>query len=73
MKKKSTPKKPRSALTPEDRAEIVGVLNKSRSVAHNVLECGSALAIDLHELDDQATRLGRRLGFKQENWYSDFE
>ena len=72
MSKKAT-KKSNSTLTPQDRADIIKVLNKSRSLVGDVLECGSAMANDCHEVDNLVRKLGGQLGFKQENWYSDFK
>lgn len=71
--KKSTPKKTRSALTPEDRALVIAFINKSRNCVGTVLECGSDWASTLHEIDDMGRHLGKQLGLKQENLYSDFK
>ena len=66
-------KKEKSKLTSEDRALIVAYINKSRSCVSTVLECGSAWASTLHEVESMSRELGKQLGFKQEHWYSDFE
>ena len=63
----------KSSLTPEDKALVLAFINKSRNCVSTVLECGSDWASTLHEVDDMGRNLGQQLGFKQENWYSDFE
>ena len=71
--KKKTAKKLKSNLTPEDRAAIVKVINKTRALVGTVLECGGAMTHDCHEVTDLARELGDQLGFERENWYSDFK
>jgi len=71
--KKKTAKKLKSNLTPEDRAAIVKVINKTRDLVGTVLECGGAMTHDCHEVTDLARELGDQLGFERENWYSDFK
>ena len=73
MSKKVTKKKVKSTLTAEDRAAIIKVINKTRDLVGTVLECGGAMTHDCHEVTDLARELGNQLGFKRENWYSDFE
>ena len=73
MSKKVTKKKVKSTLTAEDRAAIIKVINKTRDLVGTVLECGGAMTHDCHEVIDLARELGDQLGFKRENWYSDFE
>ena len=73
MSKKVTKKKVKSTLTAEDRAAIIKVINKTRDLVGTVLECGGAMTHDCHEVTDLARELGDQLGFKRENWYSDFE
>ena len=52
--------------------EMLEFINKSRSMASTVLECGSDWASTCHEVQDKAADIGRKLGFKQENYYSQF-
>jgi hypothetical protein len=73
MSKKVAKKKVKSTLTAEDRAAIIKVINKTRDLVGTVLECGGAMTHDCHEVTDLARELGDQLGFKRENWYSDFE
>ena len=73
MSKKVTKKKAKSTLTAEDRAALVKALNESRDLAHIVLECGSAMSNDCHEVERLTREAGLKLGLKQVNWYCDFE
>ena len=71
--KKTPAKKPKTKLTAEDRAAIIKVINETRNLVGTVLECGGAMTHDCHEVTDLARKLGEQLGFKQDNWYSDFK
>jgi len=73
MSKKVKKKAAKSSLTADDRAALVKAINESRSLASMVLECGSAMANDCHEVEQLTRELARKLGLKQENWYSDFK
>jgi|TARA_R100000049_G_C1913404_1_gene60224 hypothetical protein len=57
----------------EEDLKLIAILNKAKEVCHTVLECGSAFASDVHELDNMVHRFGTDKGYKKENWYSDFE
>ena len=71
--KKKTAKKPKTKLTAEDRAAIIKVINETRNLVGTVLECGGAMTHDCHEVTYLARKLGEQLGFKRDNWYSDFK
>jgi len=73
MSKKVKKKAPKSSLTADDRAALVKAINESRALASCVLECGSAMANDCHEVEHLTGEIARKLGLKQENWYSNFE
>ena len=73
MSKKVKKKAPKSSLTAEDRAALVKAINESRSLASMVLECGSAMANDCHEVEQLTRELATKLGLKQESWYCDFK
>ena len=47
-------------------------INKSRGMASTVLECGSDWASTCHEVESLGRDVGEKLGFKQENYYSQF-
>ena len=73
MSKKVKKKAPKSTLTADDRAALVKAINESRSLANTVLECGSAMANDCHEVEQLTRELATKLGLKQEGWYCDFK
>jgi len=73
MSKKVKKKAPKSSLTAEDRAALVKAINESRALANVVLECGSAMANDCHEVERLTREIAGKLGLKQENWYCDFK
>ena len=52
--------------------EMLEFINKSRGMASTVLECGSDWASTCHEVHDKASDVATKLGFKQENYYSQF-
>ena len=59
-------------LSPEDRLELLNALNKAKGVMDDTLECGSAWCHDVHDANNKVREIARKLGYKQENWYSDF-
>ena len=73
--KKKVVKKPaekQTFLRPEDRLELLEAINKSKSVMDDTLECGSAWCHDVHDANNKLKDIARKLGYKQENWYSNF-
>ena len=73
--KKKVVKKPaekQTFLRPEHRLELLEAINKSKSVMDDTLECGSAWCHDVHDANNKLREIARKLGYKQENWYSDF-
>ena len=68
-KKKVKTKKFRS----EEDLELIALLNKAKNVCHTVLECGSAFASDIHDLDNMVNHFGTAKGYERENWYCDFK
>lgn len=70
---KKVKKKLKTTLTPEDRILILRAINKSHKVMNTVLECGGAFTHDCHEVLSICHKLGEKLGFKKDNWHSDFK
>jgi len=70
--KKKAVQKPKTKLTAEDRSDLVTYINKSRELVSTILECGGAFTHDCHEVDNLGRVLGKKLGFKSENWYGPF-
>ena len=73
--KKKVVKKPaekQTFLRPEDRLELLEAINKSKSVMDDTLECGSAWCHDVHDANNKLKDIARKLGYKQDNWYSNF-
>ena len=68
--KKTTKKKDWKCVVSQE--EMLEFINKSRGMASTVLECGSDWASTCHEVEDLGREVGTKLGFKQENYYSQF-
>ena len=68
--KKTTKKKDWKCSVSQE--EMLAFINTSRGMASTVLECGSDWASTCHEVHDKAADIGRKLGFKQENYYNQF-
>ena len=68
--KKTTKKKDWKCVVSQE--EMLEFINKSRGMASTVLECGSDWASTCHEVEDLGRAVGTKLGFKQENYYSQF-
>ena len=69
--KKKPAEKP-TFLRPEDRMALLEAINKAKSVCDDTLECGSAWCHDVHDANNKIREVARKLGYKQENYYSDY-
>ena len=72
MAAKKKPAEKQTFLRPEDRLELLNALNKAKSVCDDTLECGSAWCHDVHDANNKIREVARKLGYKQENYYSDY-
>ena len=72
MAAKKKPAEKQTFLRPEDRLELLEAINKSKGVMDDTLECGSAWCHDVHDAQHKLNMVARKLGYKQENWYSNF-
>ena len=72
MVAKKKPAEKQTFLRPEDRLALLGALNKAKSVCDDTLECGSARCHDVHDANNKIREIARKLGYKQENYYSDY-
>ena len=70
--KKKKPAEKQTFLRPEDRLSLLEALNASRDVIDSNLECGSSMCNDAHDAQHKLNKIARKLGYKQENWYSQF-
>ena len=70
--KKRKPAEKQTFLRPEDRLELLEAINKSKGVMDDTLECGSAMGDLVHDAHHKLNVVARKLGYKQENWYSNF-
>ena len=70
--KKKKPAEKQTFLRPEDRLSLLEALNKAKSVCDDTLECGSAWCHDVHDANNKIREIARKLGYKQENYYSDY-
>ena len=48
-------------------------MNASALVVRSVLEVGSAMANDCHELDDLIRKTAEKYNFKREHYYQDYK
>ena len=71
-KKKKTAEK-QTFLRPEHRLELLEAINKARDVIDSNIECGSAMCDEVHSAQHKLNMIARKLGYKQENWYSNFK
>ena len=72
MVAKKKPAEKQTFLRPEDRLELLEALNKAKSVCDDTLECGSAWCHDVHDANNKIRNVATKLGFKQENYYSNY-
>ena len=72
MVAKKKPAEKQTFLRPEDRLELLNALNKAKGVMDDTLECGSAWCHDVHDANNKLRDIARKLGYKQENYYSNY-
>jgi len=72
MVAKKKPAEKQTFLRPEDRLELLNALNKAKSVMDDTLECGSAWCHEVHDANHKIREVARKLGYKQENYYSNY-
>ena len=72
MVAKKKPAEKQTFLRPEDRLALLEAINKAKSVCDDTLECGSAWCHDVHEANNRIREVAHKLGYKQENYYSDY-
>jgi len=73
MSVKKKPAEKPTFLRPEDRLALLEALNKAKSVCDDTLESGSAWCHDVHDATNKINKIARKLGYTQENYYSDFK
>ena len=72
MVAKKKPTEKQTHLCTEDKLALLNALNKAKSVCDDTLECGSAWCHDVHDANNKIREVARKLGYKQENYYSDY-
>ena len=72
MVAKKKPAEKQTFLRPEHRLELLEAINKSKSVMDDTLECVSAWCHEVHDANNKLRDIARKLGYKQENYYSDY-
>ena len=70
--KKKKPAEKQTFLRPEHRLELLEAINKAKDVIDSNIECGSAMGDLVHDAHHKLNVVARKLGYKQENWYSNF-
>ena len=63
----------KAATEKENEKIVLDLVNASASVVRSVLELGSAMAKDCHELDDLVRKTAEKYNFKREHWYQDYK
>tara|TARA_R100001530_G_scaffold37599_1_gene29194 strand:- start:81 stop:305 length:225 start_codon:yes stop_codon:yes gene_type:complete len=72
MVAKKKPAEKQTFLRPEHRLELLEAINKAKDVIDSNIECGSAMGDLVHDAQHKLNVVARKLGYKQENWYSNF-
>ena len=72
VEKKKKPAEKQTFLRPEHRLELLEAINKAKDVIDSNIECGSAMGDLVHDAQHKLNVVARKLGYKQENWYSNF-
>ena len=70
--KKKKPAEKQTFLRPEHRLELLGAINKAWGICDDSLECGAPRTDECHDAKMKLGQIARKLGYKQENWYSQF-
>jgi hypothetical protein len=70
--KRKKPAEKQTFLRPEHRLELLEAINKAKDVIDSNIECGSAMGDLVHDAQHKLNVVARKLGYKQENWYSNF-
>ena len=76
MKKKATKsvvKNETAKIIDEQERAILAFVNASTQVVRSVLEVGSAMASDCHEVDDLARKIAEKYNFKKGNYWEDYK
>ena len=61
-----------SFLHRADKLELLEAINKSHQICQDSLECGAPRTDECHDAQNKLVQIARKLGYKQENWYSQF-
>lgn len=75
MKKKATKsvvKKQTAKIIDEQERAVLALVNASSQVVRSVLEVGSALASECHDLDDLVRKAAEKYKFKKGNYWEDY-
>ncbi len=76
MKKKATKsvvKEQTAKIIDDQERAILAFVNASCQVVRSVLEVGSAMASDCHEVDDLARKIAEKYNFKKGNYWEDYK
>jgi hypothetical protein len=68
-----TKKASKKVAPTESEKIILDLVNASSQVVRSVLEVGSAMANDCHDLDDLVRKAAEKYNFKREHWYQDYK
>jgi hypothetical protein len=70
---KSVVKNETAKIIDEQERAILAFVNASTQVVRSVLEVGSAMASDCHEVDDLARKIAEKYNFKKGNYWEDYK